>query len=273
MVRFVIFFVRYFALFIVVVLKHNPVHLSYQIVRNRFVMKNFRNLSIQWELSNYICRFSICLYPLYASAWFRNSASDLFFSCIFSNSCSFLKSCLVSYWVITMFFFLSLSFIRNSSLFWGSALIRAIYRLCLSALADVIVMISQYKWQTAECTQAFILLVSLSTALSMTFPWRYVYKLFHDAFQPAACGRFRTTQTYDRMLSNPGLDSSKRQVARRQPPAKPVYHNLWLSVTFFHDAMRVSHSMTLSTTLFVTLCESRSVSFFRVFDFQVAHQP
>jgi len=31
----------------VVVPKHNPVQLSFQIVRNRFVMKNFRNLSVQ----------------------------------------------------------------------------------------------------------------------------------------------------------------------------------------------------------------------------------
>jgi len=49
-----------------------------------------------------------------------------------------------------------------------------------------------------------------------------------------------------------------------------------LSVTFrdvFYDAMRISHSMTLSTTFSVTLCESRSVSYFRVSDFQVAHEP
>ena len=56
-----------------------------------------------------------------------------------------------------MFFFRSLPFIKKVFLFCGSALIRAIYRLCLSALPDVIVTISQCKCRTTECTQVLIL--------------------------------------------------------------------------------------------------------------------
>jgi len=65
-------------------------------------------------------------------------------------------------------FFRSLSFIKKSSLFCGSALIRAIYRLCLSALPDVIVTTSQCKCRTTECTQVLVLSVTLSVTPSMT---------------------------------------------------------------------------------------------------------
>ena len=167
-----------------------------------------------------------------------------------------------------MFFFRSLSFIKNSSLFCESALVRAICRLCLSALLDVIVTVSQCKCQTTECTQAFILSVTLSVTLFMMF--------FHDAMCISHSVTLTVTPsvTLTKSLSvsffhitiyikhSVSLSTSHETdiIARTQALILSVTLSVTLSMMFFHDAMCMSHSVTPS----VTLTESLSVLFFHI---------